>query len=84
MRLRYNLRLSLIGALKSVTMWVNGLFLAAYPFATEIIAGLHDAMPTLAEYLPSNVYKGVGLAVVVFNLYQRTRTVKSLKEKGEQ
>ena len=76
------MKAKLIGALRSVTMWVNALFLALYPFASEIVAGLHDAMPTLAEYLPSNIYKGIGIAVVVFNLMQRTRTTKSLTEKG--
>lgn len=76
------MKAKLLGALRSVTIWVNALFLAAYPFASEIAAGLQDAMPTLMEYLPTNIYKGIGIAVVVFNLYQRTRTSKSLTEKG--
>lgn len=72
------------GALKSVTMWVNALFLALYPFASKIASGLHDSMPALSEYLPTNIYKGVGIALVVFNLYQRTRTNQSLEAKGTQ
>ena len=70
------------GALRSATMWVNGLFLAAYPFADQIIAGVRDNLPALAEYMPANVFKGVGLAVILFNIYQRTRTNQSLAEKG--
>lgn len=70
------------GALRSVTMWVNGIFLAAYPFADSVIQGVHDSLPDLAQYLPANMFKAVGLAVIVFNIYQRTRTTKSLAEKG--
>ena len=71
------------GALQSVTMWVNGIFLAAVPFADQIAQGLHDAMPELSQYIPDNIYKAVGVAIVLFNLYQRTRTTKSLEEKGQ-
>jgi len=77
-----NMMNKLRGALRSATMWVNGLFLAAYPFADQIIAGVRDNLPALAEYMPANVFKAVGLAVILFNIYQRTRTTKSLAEKG--
>ena len=70
------------GALRSATMWVNGLFLAAYPFADQVVAGVRDNLPALAEYMPANAFKAVGLAVILFNIYQRTRTDKSLAEKG--
>ncbi len=75
-------KMKIRGALRSVTMWVNGLFLAVYPFAEEIIVAVQENMPTLAEYLPANVFKAVGLAVVIFNIYQRWRTKQSLAEKG--
>jgi hypothetical protein len=70
------------GALRSATMWVNGLFLAAYPFAGDIVLAVRENLPGLAEYLPANIYQAVGLAVVIFNIYQRTRTKESLAEKG--
>jgi hypothetical protein len=32
--------------------------------------GVNDYLPSLAPYLPPNVYKAVGFAVVVFNMAQ--------------
>ena len=72
------------GAFHSVTMWVNGIFLAIFPFADQIMQGMHDSLPDLSQYLPVNVCKVVGVAVVLFNLYQRTRTKQSLADKGQQ
>lgn len=72
------------GAFHSVTMWVNGIFLAIFPFADQIMQGMHDSLPDLSQYLPVNVFKVVGVAVVLFNLYQRTRTKQSLADKGQQ
>ena len=70
------------GAMRSVTIWVNGVLLAAYPFADELIGGVRENLPVLSEYLPTNMFKAIGLSVVVFNIYQRMRTKKSLEEKG--
>ena len=70
------------GAFHSVTMWVNGVFLALFPFADSLIQGIHDNLPDLSQYLPANVFKVLGVAVVVFNIYQRTRTTESLADKG--
>lgn len=72
------------GALRSVTVWVNGMLLAAWPFADQIIQGVRDNLPALQPYLPEDVFRNVGLAVVIFNIYQRARTSKSLAEKGSQ
>lgn len=80
------MKLTLKGALKSVTVWVNGLFLAAAPFADQIITaamtGVRDYLPELQPYLPDNIYKAAGIAVVAFNIWQRARTSMSLAEKG--
>lgn len=76
------LKSKLRGALRSTTIWVNGLLLAAYQFSDQIVQGVHDSLPELAQYLPANTFKAIGLVVVVFNIYQRTRTSKSLAEKG--
>lgn len=70
------------GALRSATIWVNGLLLALFPFADEIVQGVRENLPLLAQYLPADVFKTVGLIVVVFNILQRTWTSKSLAEKG--
>ena len=70
------------GAFHSVTIWVNGAFLALFPFADALIQGLHDNLPELGGYIPANVFKVIGVAVVVFNIFQRTRTTESLADKG--
>lgn len=77
-----NFTTKLRGALRSVTMWVNGLFLAAYPFADQIVQAVNDNLPALQPYLPASAPKAIGLAAVLFNIYQRTRTTQSLAEKG--
>ena len=54
--------------LKSAGVWFNAVLLAAFPFADQIIQAVNDNLPALAQYLPPNVYKAVGVGVVVFNL----------------
>jgi len=54
--------------LRSAGVWFNAVLLAAFPFTDQIIDAVADNLPTLAPYLPPNVYKAVGVAVVVFNL----------------
>ncbi len=71
------------GALRSTTIWVNGVLLAILSFAGEIVAAAQFYMPELAQYLPADIYRWLGVAIVVFNMYQRTRTKKSLAEKGK-
>lgn len=60
-------------ARKSFTVWLNTLLLATYPFADSIIASVHDNLPDLAQYLPANVFKAVGLALVVYNIVHGAR-----------
>jgi hypothetical protein len=54
--------------LKSAGVWLNAVLLAAFPFTDQIIQAFTDNLPALAQYLPPNVYKAVGVGVVVFNL----------------
>lgn len=71
------------GAFRSVTIWVNGVFLAVFTYSDDIVQGVQEHMPELAQYMPANVLKGLGLAVVIFNIYQRARTKASLELKGQ-
>jgi phosphopantothenate synthetase len=73
---------SIRGALRSVTMWVNAVALAVLPFADALVIGVQENLPALADYLPVNVFKAIGIAVIAFNIFQRTRTCKSLADKG--
>lgn len=59
--------------IKSAGVVVNAALLAAFPFADQIMLTLNDALPELAPYLPANVYKWVGLAVVLANIVRATR-----------
>lgn len=67
------------GALRSTVIWLNGLLLAAFP----LIEMAKEELPGLAQFLTPDVYKRVGLAVVVLNILLRFRTTKSLQEKGQ-
>jgi len=69
--------------LQSASVWFNAVLLAAFPFADQIVQAISDNLPALAQYLPPNVYKVVGFAVVVFNLVrsaQRARKAVQAKE----
>lgn len=58
----------LVAWLRSAGVWFNAILLAVFPFADEIMRAVNDNMPALSVYLPPNVYKAVGIAVVLFNL----------------
>jgi hypothetical protein len=60
-------------ARKSFTVWLNATLLALYPFADQIIAGVRTNLPDLAQYLPANVFRAVGLALVVYNIVHAAR-----------
>lgn len=60
-------------ARRSFTVWLNAVLLAAYPFADAIIAALHANLPELAQYLPANVFRAVGLALVIYNIVHGAR-----------
>lgn len=53
---------------ESFTVRLNAVLLVLYPFADQIISGVHDHLPEMASYLPANVFRAVGLALVVYNI----------------
>lgn len=66
------------GALRSLTIWVNGLAAAALAAAPV----LQDSFPALQPYLGPDAYKyGMG-AIVLANVLLRIRTSTSLADKG--
>ncbi len=67
-------------ARRSFTVWLNAALLAAYPFADAIIVAVRDNLPELAQYLPANVFRAVGLALVIYNIVHGTRA--AVKAKG--
>lgn len=70
-------REKLRGGLKSATVIVNAAFLAILPFYESAIVSL----PELQPYLPENIYRKVGIAVVIINIVLRFRTHKPLEHK---
>jgi hypothetical protein len=58
---------------RSAGVWFNAALLTAFPFTDQIIQAITDNLPALAPYLPPNVYKAVGVAIVVFNMIQSMR-----------
>lgn len=68
-----NLKEKLKAWLRSAGVWFNAALLVAFPFTAEIMQCVNDYLPSLAPYLPPNVYKAVGFAVVVFNMVQAMR-----------
>jgi hypothetical protein len=59
---------TLSAELSRVTTWINAALIAALPFSSEIMDAVNANLPSLAPYLPENIYKAVGLAAVLFNM----------------
>ena len=65
------------GSLKSLTIWFNGILLAFLPFMEY----LKDSLPQLQEWLGDDLYRTVGLVVVIGNIALRYKTNKPVSEK---
>lgn len=65
------------GALRSFTVWFNGMLLLGLP----VFEALKQSLPDLQTYLPDNVYKTVGVVVVLGNIALRFRTTTDLAAK---
>lgn len=76
------IRARLIAWLRSAGVWFNAVLLAAFPFTDSIMQGVNDNLPSLAVYLPPNVYKAVGIAVVVFNLVRSAQRAHRAAQGG--
>ena len=62
---------------RSAGVWFNAALLTALPFTQQIVQGVNDYLPSFAPYLPPNVYKVVGFAVVAFNMVQSMRRARA-------
>jgi hypothetical protein len=68
--------------LRSAGVWFNAMMLAAFPFTDQIMQGVSDYLPSLAPYLPANIYKWVGFAVVVANIVRAVRRSPPAQKAG--
>lgn len=60
--------------LRKYSTWFYASLLAILPYADSIVAAIATNMPALAEYLPANVYKALGVLIVVVNIVRSART----------
>jgi hypothetical protein len=66
-----NLKTAAWAELKKWRTYVSIVLLAALPWAKEIQSELTNSLPALQPYLPDNVYKFMGGAVVVAGMILR-------------
>lgn len=71
------LKAKLLGCFKSLTIWFNGLLLAALPAADYLKASL----PDIQQYINVDTFKTIGAAVVIVNILLRFRTKTALENK---
>jgi hypothetical protein len=80
----HNWKAAILSDLKRWRTWLNMLLLAALPWAAEIKQLLADNLTALQPYLPENVYKFMGGAVVVtgmiLSLVASHRAVKAAND----
>ena len=74
-----NITDKLKGSTSSLTIKFNAFLLAAFP----VIEYAKEALPALQEFMTPDVYKVVGLIVVVANVLLRFKTTESLAQKGK-
>ena len=72
------LKAQLRGALRSLTMWFNTTLLVLLP----IFEYAEQVYPQLQAYVGPELYKTMGLVVVVGNILLRFRTYQALQDKG--
>lgn len=71
----------LIGAVRSKTIWLNGLFLVFLDQLPNILGNLATSLPELQPYLGPVLYRNVSLFLIIGNLYLRFRTKTPLEVK---
>jgi hypothetical protein len=69
---------SLRGALRSLTMWVNGLAATA----VAALPTLRDDFPQIEQYLDHQVYRYAMGALIAANILLRMKTTTSLADKA--
>lgn len=54
--------------LRKFSTWFYATLLALLPYADSIVLAINAHLPTLAQYLPENIYKAVGFVLVMINI----------------
>lgn len=66
---------------KSLTIWFNGVMLAAIPFWDNLVRGLNENMQTFSQWLTPERLKTLAIFILVSNIVLRFKTNKDLKDK---
>lgn len=74
-------KLKAAGAWRSFTIWFNGVMAALLIYADNIIGALRDTLPTVSQWLTSDILKGAAVLIIIGNIALRFKTDKSLAEK---
>ncbi len=77
-----NLKEKLIGALKSWTMWFNGLALTIIYALPDIVVAMPEHMASLAPYISAEHYQRIMFWVLIVNMVLRAKTNSSLRDKA--
>lgn len=59
---------SIAASVKRGVVWCNAMLLAVFSFTGDIAEALNTYLPGLAPYLPPDVHRWIGLALVVLNI----------------
>lgn len=59
---------------RKLSTWLYAGLLAALPYADDIMLAIGEHLPSLAQYLPENIYKAMGAAVVGANILRSIYT----------
>lgn len=65
------------GCYKSFVIWFNAITLSGM----ALLELFHDSLSELSQYIPDNLYKKIGLTVLIANIMLRFKTSKGLDEK---
>jgi hypothetical protein len=75
------LKLKLLNAWKSFTIWFNAAMIGALQYADNIISTVKENLPMLSQYLTADFLKGAAIMILVVNIALRFKTSQALHEK---
>lgn len=69
------------GAYKSLTIWLNAMFLGLISNADTVMSSLRDNLPTVSQWLNADMLKYSAYFIIGVNVLLRFKTKSSLADK---
>ena len=69
------------GAYKSLTIWLNAMFLGLISNADLVMSSLRENLPTVSQWLNADMLKYSAYFIIGVNVLMRFRTHNSLADK---